>query len=474
MNKANYLLKNMAVLTISNFASKILVFLLVPLYTSVLNTAEYGSYDLAVSTATLCYPILTLNIVDAVMRFSMDREYSENKVVSIGFKYVTGGIVIFGIGMIVFNRFSLWPDVSGLELWMFLYYLFYTLNQFLIQFAKGLEKVMDMAFAGVINTVVTIAANVLFLIVFKWGLEGFFIANIAALSFSVLYLAVRLRIWKYLRLFYKDRELTREMFVYCIPLVASTIGWWINSASDKYVVSFMIGVAANGLLSVAYKIPTILNTLQSIFIQAWQISAIKEYGNNDTAKFYGKTFDIINVMMCAACSWLIVLTRPLASFLYANDFFTAWQYVPFLLVSSVFNCASGLLGPILSAQKKSKDMMWSALIGAGANVIMNIVFAYFIGIQGTTIATVISSYMIYLVRKRGVGKNIELSNYIVTLMTWFLILAQAVIEIYLQSYIFEVVIMVALTVINWASLENILKLVKSLLVNAGQKFHHNF
>ena len=77
MKKSEYLLKNMGILTLSNFASKILVFLLVPIYTSILSTEEYGSYDLAVSTATLLFPILTLNIVDAVMRFSMDKDYSK-------------------------------------------------------------------------------------------------------------------------------------------------------------------------------------------------------------------------------------------------------------------------------------------------------------------------------------------------------------------------------------------------------------
>ena len=77
--KAKYLIKNTGILTISNFSSKILVFLLVPLYTSVLSTAEYGTYDLAISTVTLLYPILTVNIVDAVMRFAMDKKYSRNR-----------------------------------------------------------------------------------------------------------------------------------------------------------------------------------------------------------------------------------------------------------------------------------------------------------------------------------------------------------------------------------------------------------
>ena len=122
MKKSEYLLKNMGILTLSNFASKILVFLLVPIYTSILSTEEYGSYDLAVSTATLLFPILTLNIVDAVMRFSMDKDYSKEKIACVGMKFVSFSVILFGIGMFILDRFLLWPDIHGLELFVFLYY----------------------------------------------------------------------------------------------------------------------------------------------------------------------------------------------------------------------------------------------------------------------------------------------------------------------------------------------------------------
>ena len=57
-----YLLKNTGLLTISNFSSKLLVFLLVPLYTSVLTTEEYGIFDMVQTTISLLLPILTINI----------------------------------------------------------------------------------------------------------------------------------------------------------------------------------------------------------------------------------------------------------------------------------------------------------------------------------------------------------------------------------------------------------------------------
>lgn len=458
MNRSKYLLKNMGILTISNFSSKILVFLLVPLYTTVLSTAEYGAYDLAVSTATLFYPILTLNIVDAVMRFLMDKDYDKKSIAGIGLKFLSISIILFAFGMYILNVTKLWPDINGLEIYIFLYYFFYVLNQFLIQFAKGLEQVKEMGIAGVVSTLVMLLTNILFLLVFKCGLSGFFWANILAQGISALYIAIRIQILSYIEFKRVDKVLQKEMLIYSIPLIASVIGWWVNSTADKYVVSFILGVSANGLLSVSYKIPQILNTIQSIFIQAWQISAIKEYGDNNTARFYGNTFTIINLLMCIVCSWLIFLTRPLAHFLYSKDFYVAWRYVPFLLIASVLNSASGMLGPILSAKKKSKAMMWSAVIGASVNIIMNIVLVHFIGIQGATIATVICSYIIYMVRKIAVGKEIKIDYYAVVLITWGMLSIQAIVESYLANYLIEVVIMVFLLIIN-------LKLIRQLLLN---------
>lgn len=84
MKKYKYLLKNIGLLTVSNFASKILSFLLVPLYTSILTTKEYGVYDIFNTTVLLLIPIFTIDIVDAVLRFSLDDKVDNNDVYTIG------------------------------------------------------------------------------------------------------------------------------------------------------------------------------------------------------------------------------------------------------------------------------------------------------------------------------------------------------------------------------------------------------
>lgn len=461
--KSKSLLKNLGILTISNFASKILVFLLVPLYTTFLTTTEYGTYDLIVSTVSLLVPVLSFNIVDAVMRFLMDNKSDNIEVVTIGIKYILYSVVIVAVFLILFSRLHIWQEIHGLELYIFFYYLFYILNQYFIQIAKGFEKVYDMCIAGIIGTVAMIVTNVLFLVIFKWGLPGFFLANILSLVIPVLYFFVRIKYWTLIKCLGVNKELQKDMLIYCTPLIATVVGWWVNSGSDKYVVTFFCGVAANGVLSVAYKIPSILNTLQNIFIQAWQISAIKEYGEDDTINFYGNTFLITNILMCAVCSWLMLLTKPLAGLLYAKGFYMAWEFVPFLLISNILNCASGFLGPILAAKKDSKSMAMSAIYGAGVNLILNILFVQYIGAQGVTIATVIASFIIYQVRKSAVGNDIKIEKYSLIIITWILLCLQAVIEIYTSLWFIELILMFVMLCINYNGIKKLLKLVKNIL-----------
>lgn len=456
--KSKYLLRNTSILMISNFSSKIFVFFLVPLYTSVLTTSEYGTYDLMMSTVSLLYPVLTLNIVDAVMRFTMDDTYPKKKVVSIGFRYIAISIGLTALITSVLHICNVW---DGLLKYFILYYIFYVLNQLLLQFAKGMEKVNDMAIAGFISTLVTLSSNILLLLIFKLGVIGFFAANILSQVISGGYLLIRLKVWEYIEIKKQDIFLRKQMLLYSVPLITTTLGWWVNNSLDRCAVSLICGIDANGLLSISYKIPTILTTVQNIFIQAWAISAIKEYGESNTNTFYGKAFSFVNLVMCVTCSGLILLTRPLATILYAKEFYAAWKYVPFLLISTVFGCASGLLGPVLSAKKDTKTMMWSAIIGAGVNAILNIGLIYLIGIQGATIATAISSLVIYIVRRYGVAKDIIIEDKYY--LTWILLTIQAAVEIMIEYWIIEIVICIIMIGVNYKNIATAIKIAKRVM-----------
>ena len=103
--KYKYLAKNIGLLTLSSFATKILSFFLVPLYTNVLSTSQYGINDLFVTTIGLLVPIVTLNIQESVMRFSMDGKYEKKQILSVGMLYLTIGTVIV-IALLLINSLT--------------------------------------------------------------------------------------------------------------------------------------------------------------------------------------------------------------------------------------------------------------------------------------------------------------------------------------------------------------------------------
>ena len=458
-----YLIKNTGIFTISTFSSKCLVFLLVPLYTYVLTPSEYGIYDLTTLTVQLLIPILSANIIDAIMRYLMDSCWNEKQVLAVSIKYISISIGIFGCLILVNNLLTILPYLKIYSLPIFLYYVSFILYQFLVQFGKGVEHVKDIAWAGFISTLSIILFNIIFLI-FDLKLFGFFYAYIAGQFLACFYLLFKIHFFKYIS-FSLEKDLEREMLVYAFPLIFNSISWWINNASDRYIVTWICGVNINGIYSVSYKIPYILNTLQSIFIQSWQISAVKEYESKEKDNFYSNTFVFVCVFMSIFCTILISFTQLIAQILFSKSFYIAWKYVPFLLVSSVINTGSGLLGPILTAKKNTKALGLSAICGALVNIALNIVLVSWIGAQGAAIATLISSFVIFFCRKHSL-KNIVIIKYRNVIFSWILLILQSFFLIYTKFYFAQILFMIVMMLVYRNEINHIKSIVTGIIKKA--------
>ena len=456
------LAKNTGILTLSNFASKLLSFFLVPLYTSVLSTEEFGRYDIILSTLTILLPVLTLNISDAVMRFSMEKEKEPEKAASAGLAFTLAGSAFAALLSFAAGWTPLLKYVEGFRIIIVILFISLAFNSYLTQLAKGREKVLDMGIAGIIGTFISLSANILFLLVFKMGLKGFFYAGILGSAIPDIYYCFRLKIHRCFLFSGIKKEYINEMIKYSAPLILVVIGWSVNSNFDKYMVTAFCGLAANGLLAVAYKIPNILSAVQNIFTQAWQISAISEFKSKDSDKFYRTVFNYSLCCSSILCAVLIILTRPIASLLYAKDFYEAWQYVPFLLISFLLNFAAGLIGPMLSAKMDSKTMAKSAIGGIIVNVILNYILIKTIGIQGVTIATAVSSFCIFIIRQISVREILFFKNNIAFYLSVILLAALAGSEITLQNYIIESAILLLIVLCNFRLIREMLKRVKSI------------
>lgn len=429
-NKYKYLLKNIGLLTLSSFGSKIISFFLVPLYTAILTTTEYGIFDMVNTTISLLIPFFSICISDGVLRFAMEGDENKSDVFSIGLKVSFIGsipIVLFVVMNCVFHFSSIINDYA--ILFLILYYV-NILSSLVISFSRGIGKIKEVAVSSVICSFVIIGLNIILLVYVQLGLLGYFLANILGLLMQGLYLLFSCNLCKYINLRCSNNTLKNKMLTYCKPLIANNVAWWVNNASDRYVVTFFCGIAQNGLYSVGYKIPSLLNMLQSIFGQAWTLSATKDFDPDDKNGFFSVTYEMYNCSLVLSCSVIIIFSRVLAKILYSNAFFSSWVFVPFLSISVVFGALAGYIGGIFSAVMDSSKFAKSAISGAIINTILNIVFVSAIGPLGAAISTAVSYFIVWVVRVKSVFKYIKIRiNLKRDLFAYFILVVQSILLI---------------------------------------------
>lgn len=195
-------------------------------------------------------------------------------------------------------------------------------------------------------------------------------------------------------------SLRRQMLRYCIPLIPTAIFWWIMGVSDRYMVKWFLGSDANGIYAVAYKIPTILTILATVFMDAWQLSAIAESCGDRQAhlRFYGRIWDAFAsaVFLCAGG---IITLSPLLIWILADEpYYNAWRYIPMLTLSMAVAAFSNFMGSVYVVAKKSTASFWTSLVGGGTNIVLNLWLIPLIGLQGAAAATFASCLVVFLIR----------------------------------------------------------------------------
>ena len=395
-NKYTTLISNTIIFALGTFGSKLLVFLLMPRYTSVLTTAEYGAMDVVVNVSNMLLPLVIVSINDGVIRFGMDRAYKRRDVFSTGIWVSLAGFGIFLIFWPAMKKIGMISDYTAL---IYLYVLAAALQGVSAQFVRAMGLVRLFAFNGILNTLSTVVFNVLFLVMMKWGMYGYILSVILSNVASMIFLWIAARLYRYMR-WWKgiDRDTVREMIIYSLPLIPATIMWSITNVSDRFFVTHYLGEAQNGIYSVAYKLPTIISVISAIFTQAWQLSAIGERESDDREQFYSNIFKSYQTIVFLAAGGILLLIKPLMHLLVSDSFFEAWQYTPLLVVSVVFSCFSSYFASFYMASKKNIMAMVTIFLGALLNVVLNYYLIPIYGLNGAAGATAASYIFIFVIR----------------------------------------------------------------------------
>lgn len=432
-NRTKYLVKNTLIFTIGDFGSKIITFFLVPIYTNALNTKQYGTVDLVTTIATILVPIITLNICESVMRFALDKNADHEKITLVGTRVFEFALII---GLLIIPICSLFDSISTYSVEVYFYIITLAASQLYLSDLRGKELLVQYSLGNILYSFLVAILNIIFLIGLHLKINGYLLGYIFANSLTALYaIIVGHSYTSFLPSKKLDKKLFTSMVKYSIVLIPNSFMWWIMNASDRIMVSDMVGVSANGIYAISYKIPTILSVLTNIFNRAWGYSAIREQDSSDEESFNNHVLNLLTSFVMLAGIGILAFTKPFLKVYVSDDFYSAWKYVPFLIVGSVYMTFGTFFATSYTVHKDNWGFLLSGSLGALLNVILNYLLIPKYGVYGAAFATCISYITVFLYRfintKKYIKYNIHTKEFIVGSA---LLIATSII-IYVDNYI---------------------------------------
>lgn len=403
--KYTKLLKNTVIFSVGEFASKILNFLIVPLYTYVLTTEEYGRIDLFTTSISFFVPILTLQIQEAMLRFLLGKEIDKETAVSNCWAVFLGGTVF---ALALYPGYLHFFGVQKLALIFTISLLLTSFSGIFTHYLRAVGKNVEYTIKGVLGTFVNLSCNVLFVLILQLGLFGYLYASLISQTFGVCYLLLVGGIWKHLNFRHLRLDVLREMLRYSIPLIPNTVMWWIMSAGDKYIINWFLGDSANGLYSLALKIPTIVSLFYAFFYQAWQMSAIEENNAAGRNQFYNRVYKLTNALLVLMVSGIMLCIKPLYVLVMNKRFAPAWEFVPLLALGTAFSCQASFFGVVYVTTKNTGKVFYTTGLGAVVNLLFNFLLIRPLGLQGVAIGTCIGYMATACIRAYDARKEIAI------------------------------------------------------------------
>lgn len=400
------LFKNTFIIAIGKFSTQVLSYFLLPLYTSILSTSEYGTYDLLVTICIFVIPLITIMMEESMFRFLIDEttEEGKKKVMSTACIYALMSTFVWcGLGYIVLR-------IIGYE--YATVFILYMISSILMKLAngtsRGLSKIKIYSLSNVVLSILTIGLNILFIAVFRWGVYGLLYSTVIANVLTCLFVLFKLRVYHYVKPSYFDKKKLKVMLKYSFPLVPNNISWYIINISDRIVVTGILGSSINGIYAMANKFPNIMNNFSSFFFTAFKENVAIAVKKDDYEKYYNEIYVIVHNAFIAISLLIISILPFIFNIFIKKDYVAAYEYIPILVIALYYGNMAGFYGTLFTAFKESKIIGKSTVCGAIINLVVHLGLIYFIGIYAAIISTLVSNYAVAIYRKTKLKGYVEL------------------------------------------------------------------
>lgn len=403
-DRSKKFLRAIGLYAIGNLGSRILTFLMVPLYTYFVSSSDYGLYDLYLTLIISVIPLMILQLRDGAFRFMIDNKDVNQRKLVVTFAYkvvITSSLLVIGLGILlsIFHPIRyLWYAIVMLIVMSF--------YEVVVQMVRGIEDTVCFVKAGILSSVGIGVFSVIFVVLFDSGVTGIFVANILARIVALIYIEVKT---KMLQTYFTVRpeygELKREILRYSLPLLPTMLCWSVITGCDRFFVEHYLGLDVNGMYAVAWRFASILQTLATVFFQAWQEMALTQYYSKDRDVFFSKTMNLyiyVLVYILIISSFLIKVNYD---WLVGQEYYDGVVWVFPISTTMMIFALSNFVDLGYQYAKETRKALPALFIATIACLVLNYVLIQYMDVWGVIFGTMLSQLGLFVYRSFDVRRR---------------------------------------------------------------------
>ena len=406
---------NTIIYFIGTALSKVLMLVILPIITRYVTTEQYGVYDLIVTISSLFVPLFTFQIIETAYRFIYDAKEAELKsiITNVAVSLIITSVFFISITFLI-GQF--WFSIENIS-FIALYYLGTIVLNFYQRVARSLELNKEYAISGFISTVTLLSFQLFFVIFTPMRVDGLIYSYFASCIISSIYLEHKIKAIRYIRFSLVETTKIKEYMRFSVPLVPNSLLWWGTSAVNRLITIAFLGASANGIFSMSNKFSSIVTMVSSVVVMSWQETCIREEKNPERGKIFSDICKFfVEIILIGTAGAILIQKFYFIKFVDVS-YIEVVNYVPIVMLSTVFSSFSSFWGAGYLAFKRTKDSFKTTLLGAIINIALCFVGAKAFGLYGVAISSVVGYLIMWIVRVVTMRKYYQMS---VKWITWII------------------------------------------------------
>lgn len=455
-DRSKKFLKAIGLYAIGNIGSKLITFLMVPLYTYFVNPADYGFYDLCLTLILAATPLMTLQLRDGAFRFLINNENENQRkaIVTFACKVMLSTtllVVITGVGLSMLHPIRyMWHIILLLVVMSF--------YEVVTQMARGLRDLVGFVVSGFISAFGIGVFSVIFVVFLDMGIEGIFWANILARLVALIVIEFRVNIFRrYFTVLPDYNALRRELIKYTLPLMFGTFCWCVMDSSGRIFVERYLGLEVNGIYAVAFRFATVLQTLAVIYFQAWQEMALIHYESEDRDEYFSEMFNTYVYILSGLLICLTFVLKLNYDWLVDDKYASSLQYIYPMAIAVTFYALDLFVDLGYQCAKDTKRMLPSLLLAVFVNIIVSFLLVSRLGVWGVVLSSILAYVSLFVYRICDMRRYFKLSFYWKTIFPVLMVGLSSIPFYYIDVVGYNIMYLVFCLIVFWLFMPSAIK-----------------